>query len=328
MSVADQGQSVPDESPPHLLGRFPRSGGGEQAGGSGLGLAVCKGIVEAHGGRVRADSNEPGPGARLTITLPTAEHTETGPATPPAAAPARSGRPRTTGRARVLAVDDDPQTLRYLRETLHASGYAPTVTSDPQEALRLLHQQRPHLVLLDLNQPQTDGIKLMETIQQNTDVPVVFLSDHGHDQQLATALDTGAADYLTKPFSPVELAARIKAALRRHETPEQPQPYEHAGLTINYTQRQVTLAGSPIQLTPIEYQTLAELAANAGTVLTYQHLLRKIWDTHPDADKRPMRTAISSLRRKLQDNPKNPTHIHTKNRVGYHMPKGETQGRE
>ena len=141
VSVTDQGPGVPAESPPHLFRRFSRTDGESQAGDTGLSLAICKGIVEAHGGRVRADSNEPGPGARLTITLPTAEQTE--PASPPTA-PARSGRRQAGRRARVLAVDDDPQALRYLREALQASGYAPTVTADPQEALRLLHQQRPH----------------------------------------------------------------------------------------------------------------------------------------------------------------------------------------
>ena len=139
---------------------------------------------------------------------------------------------------------------------------------------------------------------------------------------------TGAADYVVKPFSQVELAARIRAALRRRDAPGPSQPYVLGDLTINYDERRVSVAGRPVQLTAIEYRTLAELSVNAGRVLTYEHLLRRVWGLDSDADVRPMRTAVSSLRRKLGDDAENPTYIFTELRVGYRMPKGETPAEE
>ena len=140
---------------------------------------------------------------------------------------------------------------------------------------------------------------------------------------MARALDEGAADYLVKPFSPVELAARIRRALRRREMPEPSPPYVLGDLSIDYVERRVSLAGHAVQLTDIEYWTLAELASHAGRVLTYEHLLRRVWRLEPDADLRPMRSVIRRLRRKLGDAAEDPTYIFTELRVGYQMPKGE-----
>ena len=225
---------------------------------------------------------------------------------------------------RVLAVDDDPQALRHVRDALVKSDYTPIVTADPEEALRLLETERPHLVLLDLVLPGADGMELMQEIAERTEAPVIFLSAHGQEHLVARALDLGAADYLVKPFSPVELAARIRAALRRREMPEPSAPYVLGDLAIDYVLRRVSLAGRPVPMTDIEYRTLAELASNAGRVLSYEHLLRRVWRTEGDADLRPMRTAVSSLRRKLGDDAENPTYIFTQLRVGYRMPVGET----
>ena len=328
VSVSDEGRGIPAEGLPHLFYKFSRIDSGEQGGGTGMGLAICKGIVEAHGGRIWAQSDGPGLGARFTFTMPTVE--QAGYVTPVTAAPppTPSSRRRAAGQVRVLAVDDDPQALRHVRDALVKSGYTPIVTADPQEALRLVEDERPHLVLLDLVLPGADGMELMKEIAARGEVPVIFLSAHGQEHLVAQALDAGAADYLVKPFSPVELAARIRASLRRREMPEPSQPFVLGDLTINYDLRLVSLAGHPVQLTAIEYRTLAELAANSGRVLTYEHLLRRVWRLEPDADLRPMRTAISSLRRKLKDDAENPAYIFTQLRVGYRMPKGDGRGRE
>ena len=327
VSVSDYGRGIPVESLPHLFRKFSRIDAEEQKGDTGLGLAISKGIVEAHGGRIWAESDGLGLGARFTFTIPTAE--QAGYFSPVTVAPrsTRSSR-RAAEQIRVLAVDDDPQALMYVQDALVKSDYAPIVTTDPDEALSLVEEERPHLVLLDLMLPGADGMELMQHIVDTAGVPVIFISAYGQDQLVARALDMGASDYLVKPYSQVELAARIRAALRRQETPEPSQPYVLGDLTINYVERLVSIDGRPVQLTDIEYRTLAELATNAGRVLTYEHLLRRVWRLDADADVRPMRTAVSSLRRKLGDDAENPTYIFTELRVGYRMPRGETQGRE
>ena len=327
VSVSDRGRGIPAESLPLLFRKFSPIDSEDQGGDTGLGLAICKGIVEAHGGRIWADSDGPGLGARFTFTVPTVE--EAGYVSPvaPARASTRSPRGRAAEQVRVLAVDDDPQALRYVREALAKSGYAPIVTADPEEALRLVKEERPHLVLLDLVLPGVDGMELMKDIVETAGVPVIFLSAYGQDQLVARAFDRGAADYVVKPFSPVELAARIRAALRRQEPPEPPQPYVLGDLTIYYAERRVTIAGRPVELTAIEYGLLAELSANAGRVLTYERLLRRVWGLDGDADVRPMRTAVSSLRRKLGDAAESPTYVFTELRVGYRMPNPDTPQR-
>ena len=232
----------------------------------------------------------------------------------------------TKERPRVLAVDDDPHDLRYVREALARSGYDPVVTGEPEEALRLVADERPELVLLDLMLPGTDGIELMKDILDVADVPVIFLSVYGREEVIARAFDMGAADYVVKPFSPTELAARIRAALRRRATSEPVEPYVLGDLTIDYGERSVTLAGRPVEMVAMEYRMLAELSANGGRVLTYQRLLERVWGERGDSDMRPMRTLINKLRRKLGDVGANPTYIFTERNVGYRMPKGEGLG--
>ena len=181
-------------------------------------------------------------------------------------------------RERILVVDDDPQTLRHVRDALARAGYEPIVTGDPQEALSQVEANDPHLVLLDLMLPGTDGIELMGNILDMADVPVIFLSAYGQEETIARAFEKGADDYVVKPFSPTELVARIKAALRKREAPEwaEPsEPYVFGDLTVEYAQRRVTLAARPVQLTALEYGLLFELSANAGRVMTY-------WAEGPD----------------------------------------------
>ena len=324
VSVTDEGRGIAAERLPHLFRKFSRIDGEDRRrdiAGSGLGLAICKGIVEAHGGRIRAESDGLGLGARFTFTIPVAVDAVAG-------VPRRSARRERAEkeRTRVLCVDDDPQTLRYVRDALAGAGYAPIVTGDPQEAASLVEANDPHLVLLDLMLPGTDGIELMGDILDMADVPVIFLSAYGQEEIIARAFENGADDYVVKPFSPTELVARIKAALRKREAPEwaEPsQPYVFGELTIDYAERRVTLAGRPVQLTAIEYGLLFELSANAGRVMTYDRLLQRVWGLRISGDSRRVRTAAKQLRRKLGDDANNPTYILNEPRVGYRMEKGE-----
>ena len=324
--VSDRGRGIPAESLPHLFRKFSGARSEEQGGDTGLGLAICKGIVEAHGGRIWAESDGPGLGARFTFTLPTVEAAGFGSPDPSPLAAEIASPPERGEKARILAVDDDPEALRYVRDALTADGFEPVVTGDPREALRLLEERQPQLVLLDLVLPDTDGIELMGEIFKVKDVPVIFLSAYGRDELIAQAFEQGAADYVVKPFSTTELVARVKAALRRIEVSVPPPPYVLGELRVDYAQHTVTLGGEPLQLTSTEYRMLAELSAHSGGVVTYQRLLDRAWGANNSGDLRPMRTMMGKLRRKLGEDSEQPRYIFTEPRVGYRMPRGETEG--
>ena len=318
ISVADEGRGVAPERLPHLFRKHTGLAGGDREGAlgaAGLGLAICKGLVEAHGGRIRAASDGAGQGTEVTFTLPVAEVAGEGaaaglaPAGPPAP---RDGPERTP----ILVVDDDPKTLRYVRDALAESEYAPLVTGDPEELSGLIRTERPRLVLLDLVFPGTDGIKLMEEVPELADLPVIFISGYGRDETIARALEAGAADYIVKPFSPMELTARIRAALRKQAEPE---PYLLGDLAVNYEERRVSMAGRPVQLTATEYELLRVLSRNAGGVSTYDVLLRQVWGGRHYDDKALVRTFVKKLRHKLGDDAVNPTYIVNERGAGYRM---------
>ena len=324
VSVSDEGRGIPAESLAYLFRKFSRLEAEEQGGDTGLGLAVCKGIVEAHGGRIWAESDGPGLGTRFTFTIPTVEEVGFVSPIPAYQLAAQSTRWSAREHTRILAVDDDDQALRYIRDALVKSGYTVIATGDPDDVPRLFEEEKPHLVLLDLMLPGVDGVDLMKDIMSIGDVPVIFVSAYGQDQLVARAFEMGADDYVVKPFSPTELVARIRAVLRRRTISEPSTPYTVGDLTIDYAERLVTLQGNPIDLTAIQYRLLVELSVSAGRVATYEHLLRRVWGVDGDSDVRPIRTAISTIRHKLGDDADNPTYIFTEPRVGYKMPKADT----
>ena len=314
ISVADEGRGVSAEHLPYLFKRFTRIEGDDRRNDleeTGLGLSICKGIVEAHGGRIWAESDGPGQGARFTFTIPVADGLAASAVGGLDLLTAPSLHQAEEGQVRILVVEDDPQALRYARDIISRAGYVPVATANPEEALGLVEDRTHHLVLLDLVLPGIDGIDLMKAIRDKADVPVIFLSAYGRDEVVAKALEMGAADYIVKPFSPTELVARIRAALRNRAAYEPSEPFVLADLAIDYADRSVTLAGSPVQLIAIEYRMLVELSVNAGRTLTYEQLLQRVWRLEGPRDLRPMRTVVSSLRRKLGDDADNPTYIFT-----------------
>ena len=310
ISVSDQGRGVPEEELPHLFRKYTRSADSGPLSGSGIGLAICQGLVEAHGGRISATSAGLGRGTRFVFTLPLADPPDAE-AAQGARAPVGESEP-----VRVLAVDDDPRTLRYVRDALAGTPFVPLVTGDPAEVAHLVRTDKPDIVLLDLMLPGTDGIELMESVPELAELPVIFVSGYGRDETVARALETGAADYIVKPFSPTELTARLRAALRRRRALE---PFVLGGLVVDYGLRRVTVGGSPVRLTATEYELLRVLSLDAGQVSTFDSLLRRVWGDGGHAGPEQVRTFVKKLRRKLGDDAARPELIRNVRGVGYRM---------
>ena len=256
-----------------------------------------------------------GPGTRITFTIPLAEQ---GTAEVPAAFAPSGAHASREGLepARVLVVDDDPQTLRYIRGILSKAGYAALVTADHRELARLIRTERPALVLLDLMFDGADGIELMQRLPELGDLPVIFISGYGRDETIVHALESGAVDYVVKPFSPGELTARIGAALRRRTASE---PFVLGDLEIDYERRRVSVAGEAVSLTRTEYELLCALSLNAGRVCTYDALLGRVWTGRVRVDAEWVRVYMKRLRRKLGDDAAAPVYFFNERGVGYRM---------
>ena len=237
-------------------------------------------------------------------------------------------------RVQIGVLHHEPQWHRLARQFAHRAAALPRngacdLIADKLAALiHPIAGHRSSVLELDPDAPGSDGMALMKDILAIDEVPLIFLSAYGRDEVIASAFDMGAADYVVKPFSQMELAARIRAALREYAEPELQQPSEPfvmGDLTIDYSQRRATLAGRPVELTAIEYLILVKLSGNAGRVLTHDHLLRRVWGQNHQGDSGPVRNIVKRLRRKLGDDAQRPTYILTVPLVGYRMPKGETE---
>ena len=311
-SVADDGEGVAPDLLPNLFRKHVGGAGGTAS--QGLGLAICKGLVEAHGGRIRAASGGPGEGTTITFTIPAAA----APDSTEGALGASPSPAEPEERPRILVVDDDPRTLRFVRDTLTAAGYAPLVTGAPDDLARLIRAEQPALVLLDLRLPGRDGIMLLQETPELSDLPVIFISGYGREETIARAFEQGADDFIVKPFSPTELVARIRAVLRQHQEPEK---FVLGELAIEYDRRRVTVGGAEVELTNKEFELLRLLSVNAGRVVHFETLLRRIWDARPSADANLVRIFVRTLRAKLGDSAEDPTWIFNLRGVGYRMPR-------
>ena len=211
---------------------------------------------------------------------------------------------------RILAVDDDPIALRHVRDSLSQAGFSTAVTGDPEEVSHLMAAVQPHLVLLDLMLPRSDGMALMKEILENYEVPVIFLSAYDQEDVVARALDLGASDYVVKPFSATELAARIRAGLRKHSSLDQSEPtdltFSLEDLHIVYAERRVTVSGMSVKLTATEYALLHQLSVNSGRVLTHTQLLLQVWGYDRLSEHSLVRNVVKRLRGKLGDDAQNP----------------------
>ena len=325
VSVVAEGWRLPPDQLPYLFRKYSRIDGGmveREIVGYGLGLSICKGIVEAHGGRIWAESESSGPGVHFTFTLPVADQATQQNADHPDQLVGRSHAGELEP-ARILVMEDDPQTLRHLRDVLSRGGYTTIFATGHNDVLHQAESEKPQLVLMDLALPGIDGFDLMGDIIDVTGVPVICLSAHGTDRDIERALDLGAVDYMVKPFSPTELTARIRAALRKAAAAnlgDEESPFALGDMTIDYVQRRVEISGQPVHLTPIEYELLRVLSLNSGRVLTHELLLRRVWRVTNSGDPQVVRTHMGRLRRKLGDDADSPTYIFTEPRAGYSMP--------
>jgi two-component system, OmpR family, KDP operon response regulator KdpE len=226
---------------------------------------------------------------------------------------------------RVLIVEDDPNIVDLVRSNLVVRGFDTVVSTDGSKALQLLETEEPDIVLLDLNLPDVDGFDLCQLIRERSAVGVIVVSARRGERDKVTALNVGADDYMTKPFSIEELLARITATLRRTR-PSTPAEASAAvvaigDLRIDLARQQVTRAGEAVHLTPTEFALLRELAINEGKLLTHAHLLRRVWGAGYETETEYIRVYVRRLRAKLEIEGEPPLII-TQPRVGYRMAAG------
>jgi two-component system KDP operon response regulator KdpE len=222
----------------------------------------------------------------------------------------------------VLVIEDEPAMRRLLRASLTSHGYRVVEAVNVREALALAPSHDPEVILLDLGLPDGDGIDLARRFREWTEAPIIVLSARGLEEDKVAALDAGADDYLTKPFSVKELLARMRVALRHASRARADEPARQitvGPLSVDFIRRQVTLEGKEIHLTPIEYRLLALLARHAGRVLTHGQILREVWGPGHGAATHYLRVYMTQLRRKLEEDPSCPALLVTEPGVGYRL---------
>lgn len=244
----------------------------------------------------------------------------------------------TDKKVRILCVEDDPQMRTFLQAQLKARNFQVQSVRDGAQAIDMAVIFQPDLVLLDLSLPSLDGLTFLKRLREWSSAPVIILSAHDEEPVKVRALDLGADDYLTKPFSLNELLARVRVALRRaDETAKlrnsisgndaQRSQYRcggEKGLLVDYAHRVVRSGGVEVHLTPTEYDLLCELTRNAGKVLTHRELLHRVWGPEYSGENTYLRTFVRHLRQKLEPDPAEPRFLHNELGVGYFVPPSDS----
>lgn len=219
---------------------------------------------------------------------------------------------------RILVVDDEPQIGRMLRTQLEPRGYRVQHVTDGGAALLAIGEQPPHLVLLDMGLPDITGLEVCRRVREWSRVPIIFVSVRDEQSAIIEALDTGADDYVTKPFGMPELVARIRAVLRRQRSLASPEALFASGeLRADFTARRVTVSGAEVHLTPTEYKLLRVLIRNADRTVRHGELLREIWGPGAESQTCYLHVYLRQLRRKLEPSAHQPRHLVTEPGVGY-----------
>ena len=223
-----------------------------------------------------------------------------------------------SGTRRVLVVDDEPMVREVVSAYLERDGFAVTTADDGPEALRALERAKPDLVILDVMLPEIDGFDVLTRLRRSSDVPVILLTARTEEPDRVLGLELGADDYVVKPFSPRELAARVRSVLRRARPESAQERIEHGPLSIDLETREVRVDGALIELTPKEFDLLAFLAASPKRVYSRGQLLEQVWDSSPDSqDPSTITVPIRRLRQKLEADPEQPGWLRTVWGVGY-----------
>lgn len=227
-------------------------------------------------------------------------------------------------KAQILVVEDDNAVAKLMAATMESQDYQYRIASTGASAIMEALSYKPEVMILDLGLPDTDGIEVIKKIRAWSNMPIIVVSARSEDTDKVAALDAGADDYLTKPFSVDELLARLRVALRRvrhdrQRLSEEASVYENGGLRIDYAAGCVYLDGSEIHLTPIEFKLLVLLANNTGKVLTHNYILREVWGNPAASDMRSLRVYMATLRKKLEKNTSETKYIQTHIGVGYRM---------
>lgn len=228
-------------------------------------------------------------------------------------------------RANIMVVEDDGPVRNLITMTLKAHDYGYVTASTGEDAINTAASVNPDIILLDLGLPDIDGVEVIERIRTWSNVPIIVVSARSEDSDKIDALDAGADDYLTKPFSVEELLARLRVIERRLALMQNSSltgaVYENGGLVINYAQQCAYLNDAELHLTPIEYKLLCLLARNTGKVLTHKYILQNVWGSNLESDMGSLRVFMAMLRKKLNSGQNSPQYIQTHVGIGYRMQK-------
>ena len=233
-------------------------------------------------------------------------------------------------KAKILVVEDDPAISNLIRTTLETQDYQFHTAQNGSGALMEAVSYNPDVMILDLGLPDMDGVDIIKKVRGWSSLPIIVVSARTEDRDKVEALDAGADDYLTKPFSIEEFLARLRAALRRSHTEakagEESSLYTNGDLTIDFAAGCAYVKGEEIHLTPIEYKLLCLLAQNTGMVLTHNHILKEVWGGAQASDIPSLRVFMATLRKKLELDPSHPQYIQTHVGVGYRMIRQRQEG--
>ena len=225
--------------------------------------------------------------------------------------------------ARILVVDDEPRYVRLMEANLATEGYQVLKAYNGQEAVQVVVDKQPELVILDVMMPVMDGFAACERIREFSNIPIIMVTAKGEERDRVRGLDLGADDYIVKPFSATEILARVRAVLRRAQKSGlvgQHSVFNHGNLKIDLARAEVFRDNKMVFLSATEYRLLLQFVQNVGKVLSAEQLLRDVWGTEYSDDKEILWVSISRLRQKLEKDPRDPQHIITRSGLGYTMP--------